>query len=558
MILRPYQEKLEADVYAAWQIVPNVLAVLPTGGGKTVLFSNIIRNHIGASCVIVHRQELVGQISLSLAKCGVRHRIIAPKDVIRWIVQQHVQETGTSFYDPAAACAVAGVDTLLNKKKELAAWFNQVTLWVTDEGHHLLRSNKWGKAVALFPNARGMGVTATAVRADGRGLGRHADGVYDIIVEGPTQRELITAGYLTDFTVYAPISDINLSIVPVTASGDYSKPKLKLEIRKSQIVGDVVENYLKFARGKLGATFATDIETATDIAKAYNEAGVRAEVISSKTPTRIRVEIMRRFRRRELLQLVTVDIIGEGVDIPALEVISMARPTESFGLFVQQLGRVLRILDGKLIAIVIDHVGNVVRHASAGVDSTTGKHYISVDKKWILDRRKKRVKGERDPNVIPLKTCLNTECLQVFEGFHKACPFCGYYVLPAERSAPEFVDGDLTELDAAALAALRGDVARVDQPADIIRVNMERGGAPGIAAGGAAKQHRLRQEAQTILRGSIAWWAGYQRAAGRPDSESYRRFYYKFGVDVLSAQALGRPAAEDLAGRINKEIRRVA
>jgi superfamily II DNA or RNA helicase len=174
----------------------------------------------------------------------------------------------------------------------------------------LLEANKWGKAVELFPNAKGLGVTATACRADGKGLGRQADGVMDIIVEGPTQRELIDMGYLTDFKVFSPASGLDVEHVPITASGDYSKPKLKLQIRKSRIVGDVVENYLKFAPGKLGATFATDIDTASDISRAFNEAGVPAEVISSKTPARTRVEIMRRFKRRELLQLVTVSRSG--------------------------------------------------------------------------------------------------------------------------------------------------------------------------------------------------------------------------------------------------------
>jgi superfamily II DNA or RNA helicase len=553
LILRPYQTKLSGEIHAAWQYHQNVLAVLPTGGGKTVLFSNIIQKHIGASCVIVHRQELVGQISLALAKCGVRHKIIAPNKVIKWIVQSHMEELGNSFYDPGSSCAVAGVDTLLNRKDELAGWFNKVTLWVIDEAHHLLVNNKWGRAVALFPNAKGLGVTATPCRADGNGLGRHADGVMDVIVEGPTQKELIDAGYLTNFKIFAPPCDLDISDVPITASGDLSKPKLKLQIRKSRIVGDVVEHYLKFAAGKLGATFATDIGTASDIARAYNAAGVPAEVISSKTPINVRVETMRRFRRREILQLVTVDIIGEGVDIPALEVISMARPTESFGLFVQYLGRVLRILEGKDIALVIDHVGNVTRHARIE-DDEYGRPYISFNREWTLDRRERRTKKERDADLVATRIC--KACTAEYVAYFKSCPYCGEVDIPAERSAPEFVDGDLTELSAEALAALQGDVDRVDLPEEIVRRNMERGNAPGIAVGGAVKQHRKRQEAQAVLREAIAWWAGHQDAAGRPRSESYRRFYHTFGMDVLSAQALGRPAAEALTERVNKTIGR--
>jgi superfamily II DNA or RNA helicase len=461
-------------------------------------------------------------------------------------------ELGQNFVDPGAQCAVAGVDTLLSRKSELAAWCQQVTLWVIDEAHHLLLNNKWGKAVALFPNARGLGVTATALRADGRGLGRHADGVMDVIVEGPTQRQLIKWGYLVDFKVFSPPCDLDVSQVPVTASGDFSKSKLKLQVRKSHIVGDVVEHYQKYAAGKLGVTFAPDVETATEIAKKYNEAGVPAEVVTAKTPGKIRTEIIRRFRCRELLQLVNVDLFGEGFDLPALEVVSFARPTESFAIFSQQLGRVLRIMEGKEAALVIDHVGNVSRHVLIGTDEETGELYMSLDRPWSLDRRERRAKKDKD--LVATRIC--TTCTGEYIAIHRSCPYCGAQDTPADRSAPEFVDGDLTELLPEALAALRGEIAKVDRPDYMVRADMERAGAPGIAAGGAAKNHRLRQEAQVVLRESIAWWAGYQRAAGRPDWESYRRFYHAFGIDVLSAQALGRPAAEELTGRINQTIRR--
>ena len=113
------------------------------------------------------------------------------------------------------------------------------------------------------------------------------------------------------------------------------------------------------------------------------------------------------------------------------------------------------------------------------------------------------------------------------------------------RTGPEFVDGDLEELDYATLAALRGEVARIDGPAYTT-------GLYGVVAAGATKQHRLRQEAQVALRQAIALWAGGQKAAGRSDSESYRRFYFAFGIDVMTAQALGRREAEELMERVVK------
>ena len=548
MQLRPYQSDVLSGVYDSWQRgARNVLAVLPTGGGKTVIFSEGIRQHNGGSCAIAHRQELVSQISLALARDEVRHRIIGPNSVIRWVNQLHIMETGRSYYDPSARCAVAGVDTLVRRGDELARWAQQVTLWVQDEAHHLLTGNKWGKAVAMFPNARGLGVTATPERADGKGLGRHADGVFDTMVEGPGMRDLITAEYLTDYRILCPPSDLDLSDVATGSDGDFNRKPLAAKTRKSSVMGDVVTHYLRHASGRLGVTFAPDVETATELAARFNSAGVAAEVVSAKTPEKIRQEILKRFRRREILQLVNVDLFGEGFDLPAIEVVSMARATQSYALFAQQFGRALRILEGKERAIIIDHVGNVLRHGLP-----------DRPRVWSLDRREKRSGNKKPDDVVPMRVCLNPACMAPYERVFSACPFCGHVPTPAGRTAPEQVDGDLVELDPETLAALRGEIAQVDRHPDEVKRMMQKAGHAYPIAKGAANRHEERQRAQTDLREAIAWWAGYQRAAGRPDSESYRRFYFSFGVDVLTAQTLGRPEAEKLTALINATIGRVA
>lgn len=545
--LRPYQSNLYTAAHEAWQAGHrNVLTVLSTGGGKTCIFSKIIHAHPGASVAIAHRQELVGQISLALARDEVRHRIVGPQPVIRDIVQIHMEEVGRSFYDPSAACGVAGVDTLIRRGDELGRWANQVTLWVCDEAHHNLTGNKWGKANEMFPNAKGLGVTATPQRADGKGLGRHADGVFDHMIVGPGMRDLINMGFLTDYRVICPPSDLDLSTVGVATDGDYVRKDLALKTKRSSVMGDVVEHYLRFAAGKLGVTFAPDVDTATELAARFRTAGVPAEVVSAKTPGNIRRDLQRQFRNRKILQLVNVDLFGEGYDLPAIEVVSMARATQSLSLFMQQFGRALRILDGKNRAIIIDHVGNVVRHGLP-----------DRPRVWSLDRRESRGKSQRDPNVIPIKTCLNKECLAPYEAIHPACPFCGWVPTPAARTAPDFVDGDLFELDAATLAAMRGEVVKVDRHPDEILRMMQHAGHDYVVAKGAANRHEERMRAQTALREAVAWWGGYQRAAGRPDAMSYRLFYHTFGIDVLSAQALGRAEAETLAVRVNENIGRV-
>jgi DNA repair protein RadD len=541
--LRPYQQKAKDDIYASWkQGRENVMAVLPTGAGKTVIFSDVLREHRGASCAIAHRQELVTQISVALARDGVKHRIIGDNKVVKLAVRLHMDEVGRSYYDPSAQCAVAGIDTLLRRTDGLGNWLNSVTLWATDECHHLLLENKWGKGVQLFPNAKGLGVTATPVRADGKGLGRHTDGVIDVMIEGPSMRDLINMGYLTEYRVFAPPSDIDLEAVKVSAAtGDYNRDGLVKAVRKSHIVGDVVSHYLKIASGKRGVTFATDVETATKIAKQFNTAGVPAAVVSAKTADSERVRMLRDFKNGKIVQLVNVDLFGEGFDLPAIEVVSMARPTQSYALYAQQFGRALRIMDGKTEAIIIDHVGNVIRHGLP-----------DAPRKWSLDRRDKRGRGKQDEDVIPVTSC--PDCTAVYERVYRVCPYCGYEPVPAGRSSPEFVDGDLTELDAATLSAMRGEVAKVDRSEEEYRLELASKRVPPIGQLANVKRHRERQAAQATLRDAIALWAGHRRAEGRPDSESYRRFYFKFGTDVLSAQALGTAEAAELEARVRADI----
>ena len=545
MILRPYQTKLIRGIHQAWnQGTTNVLGVLPTGAGKTVVFSDIINEHKGASCVIAHRQELVLQISLSLAKFGVHHRIIGSKKLIKHIVRLHMDETGHNYYNPSSKCAVAGVRTLIRRKEDLRSWSETVTRWVQDEAHHLLRKNEWGSAISMFPNAKGLGVTATPERADGNGLGRHSDGLMDIIVEGPEPRELINQGYLADYRIFRPPTDLDVSRVDISkATGDFNPYQLKRQVRKSRIMGDVVEHYLKYANGKLCLTFATEIESATQIAYNFNKAGIPAAVVTAKTPAIERFSIFKKFSNKKLLQIVNVDICGEGVDIPELEVVIMARPSESFNLVRQQVGRSWRVPEdnpGK-IATIIDPVGNTFRHGLP-----------DAPKKWTLDRRKRRTNGVNDPDVIPVRTC--TRCTAVYGAIYSACPYCGYVHKILNRSGPEFVDGDLTELSPEALAIMRGEIDRIDTPSGEIRDKMNFAGAPGIVALGAAKQHRLRQEAQGELREALLRWGGLQRLNGRLDNESYKRFYFKFGIDVLTAQTLGRRKAEELTLRVREGI----
>ncbi len=532
IILRPDQQQLKAGVYAGWNSGKrNMLAQLPTGGGKSVVMSDIIldKHNLGMRQIIMaHRTELVSQMSIHVAKRGIKHRIIAPKKIVSQVVREHRREfNGFSFVNPTANCAVGGVDTILSRSKELADWAEQQDFVYLDEAHHALHLNKWGKTIAMFKNAKLLGVTATPERADGNGIGIHADGVFHDMVCGPTMRELIDAGALCDYEIVVPESDFKIDD-NLPPSGDFSRPKMREASKKSHITGDVVKNYLKYARSKQAIVFATDVETSTEIAKNFNEQGIAAASVSAKTPTEVRQDYIRRFRSGQLTVLVNVDLFGEGFDVPAVEVVIMARPTASLAVFLQQFGRVLRTIPGKPYGLVIDHVSNWKRHG-----------FPDKPKVWTLDRREKRAKKLNDPEDIPLTVC--RECSKPYERVFVACPHCGAepVVTPAGRGSIEQLDGDLMLLDRNKLAELR-KATELPSPADVgTRARFAGGDVAGAAA---VKRSIERHASQAILKETIAVWAGGERAKGRGDQESYKRFFLTAGIDVLSA--LGQPRAD--------------
>lgn len=529
IILRPDQALGKQQIYHDWSAGSrNVLYVLPTGGGKSIVTSDIVLD--GArdrmrQVVMAHRNELVSQMSMHIANRGIPHRIVGAASTVSQITRAHRRVYGRSFVNPSAPTAVVGVDTVIARADELKPWLHQIERWVCDEAHHLLRTNKWGKAVEMMPHAHGLGVTATPCRADGRGLGREYDGVFDSMVEGPTMRQLIEWGNLSDYEIVCPESDLRVTDEDVGASGDVSARKLKAAAEKSHIVGDVVENYQRWAAGRKAIVFATDIETSNHIAQRFNEAGIRAASLSSKTPVAVREKYIGEFKDGRLQVLVNVDLFDEGFDVPSCDVVIMARPTWSLGKYMQMVGRALRYVPGK-VALIIDHVSNVKRH---GLPS---KHRV-----WTLARRDKRGKSEPDPDDIPVTIC--KECTRPYERFHRACPYCGAFPPlpePSERSI-EMVDGDLMLLDRATLERMRA-ATELESPADM--AGRVAAAAGDIAGKGAAKRQMEKIEAQAALSDAIAQWAGIGRAAGMSDVEMYRRFYLTTGMDVLSALSVER------------------
>jgi DNA repair protein RadD len=535
--LRDYQQVVVDKIYGDWNNgAKHVCAVMPTGAGKSVVVSHIALQNYNLNmnqAIVAHRKELVGQMAGHLARQGIRHRIIASKETVSQITASQRVEFGKSFVNPTSSAAVVSIDTLLARSSVMRDWLPQVRTWTIDEAHHCIRTNKWGKLVELFPNAFGLGVTATPRRADGYGLGAHADGVFESIVIGPSMRELIDMGNLCDYEIVCPQSDLIVNEDDFAASGELSFKKGREASKKSHIVGDVVTNYLRYSIGKQCIVFATDVETSGEIAENFTKYGIKSVSVSAETDTAYRDQVIRDFRAGKIQVLVNVDLFGEGFDVPNVSTVIMARPTGSLAVYLQQAGRALRPLAGKSHGLIIDMVSNVKRHG------LPDKLYY-----WSLDRAEKRGKAKpKDPEDIDLVICKS--CTRPYLPITRACPHCGAEPPlpdPANRR-PETVDGDLTLLTREMLAAIRKQ-AELESPADVAaRTSMAAG---SIAGKGAANRQIERIQVQADLNDTIAHWCGAQRVLGRADAEIYRRFYHATGTDIATALTLPRADMEKL------------
>lgn len=526
--LRYYQRDMVDRIQQSWAAgADDVMPVLPTGSGKTRIMAEF--GHLpGLKIFQAHRRELVAQIALAIAKERLPFRFMTKsKPLVDFVTKQQMEKLGYTTYSPSAPNVVVSAQTLHGWNTE--AWFSDVKYFFSDEGHHGLRESTWGRNRARFAHAKALWPTATPIRADGAGLGRDYDGFIDDLLIGPSMRTLIDERHLSDYDIVMDETDIDLSRVAISATtGDYVEGQLVKALKESRICGDTVESYQRYAAGRLTVVFTADVDLAEAQAKDFRDAGIPAEAISSRNSDKERSDILRRFERRQTLVLVNNDLFGEGFDCPEIECVIFDRHTESYGLFVQQWGRALRYVAGKR-ALIIDKVGNTRKFLARGYPLPDNHHT------WTLERRDRKSGGgvaPADGNTM----CTNVpDCGFPYPAGLAACPYCGCAPIKQERSGPERVDGDLRLLSPAELEELRRALVAVSQDPAAVRDKMLAAGAPQMAALGAAKQIRARQEARERLERSINVWAGIHRDLGVSESDAYRIFYTAYGVDTLSA-----------------------
>ncbi len=564
-LLRPYQQDLQSRIFDRWRAGDrNVLGVLSTGGGKSLIVSDTVRIFAQANRTVLvqaHRKELVSQMAMHVARQGVRMRIIGSKDLVASVIAEQRKElSGQSFVNPSAQVAVASVDTIMARMDHLGPWLRTVDLIVCDEAHHpsvlwvpsetgpVRQPNKWAAVFDACPNALGLGVTATPQRADGRGLGRHSDGVFDNMQVGLQTAELIGIKALTEYECYCPQGDFDVEKLKKGESGDYTQASMKAASEASKIVGDVVEHYMRYTPGRRALVFATDVETSVRMAQQFNIAGIPAASVSALTDPGVRYDTLKRLRDGRLKVVTNCDLLGEGVDVVSIDTCILARPTASLAVYLQQVGRCLRPDpdNPNKIAVIIDMVSNVRRHGFPD-----RKH------NWTLDRRDRRASKAKDPDLVDVVICPVSG--RPMEAIYIAtCPHCfgpdgvtpGNHVKPSLASGPgravEVVAGDLCKLSAEDLAELRKQLI-LPNPDDVY--------APAAAGAGAQIGQRnlahARIEAQRALSDVIDLWAGQQRyGKGRDDSDIQKRFFYATGIDMITALGGSRQEMVSMAERV--------
>ena len=475
--LRPYQDDLIAQSRALLRRHDSVLLQAPTGAGKTALAAYMLgsASSRGRHCwFICHRAELVEQTGETFDRVGIPYGYIAAGKPL-------------NPYMPVQICSI---DTL----KGRIGRYKLPDLIVWDEAHHTAAAG-WRKVKDANPQAKHVGLSATPERLDGKGL----DDLFSAMVPGPSVSWLIEQGFLSRYRAFAPpppdLSGLH------TRMGDFVRSENEAAMDKPTITGDAIAHYLRLARGKSAVAFCVSVKHSQHVAEQFRAAGIVAVHLDGNTPALERRNAVSAFRRGEIKVLTNVDLFGEGFDLPSLEVSILLRPTQSLSLYLQQVGRALRVSEGKEQAIILDHAGNIDRHGLP-----------HDDREWTLEGRKKRKSGAGAEAGPPVRQC--PKCYAAHSPAPK-CPECGHvYVVQAR--APEVVDAELVEVDLEAARKVRLQEQRECQSlGELIDLGKQRSYKKPVHW--AAHYHSARKGKEATI-GELIRWASAQ---GKPEPAKF-------------------------------------
>lgn len=422
MKLFDYQENLVSRLRESLRVNRRVCLRLPTGGGKTVIFSYIARNAALRGkrvCIVVHRRELIDQCRNTIDHL---HGVIAAGYT-------------PNKYPPIQ---IASVDTLVKRMNSYA-----FDLMIWDECHHA-PAGTWARVAEHYADARHLGVTATPIRLDGKPLAA----CYDDLVIGPTVPELIARKRLCPGEVWGHPNSIDTSGLRATQAGDFNQQRLNERADRRELIGDMVSHYRMRADGLPFIGFAVSVEHSQHCVEQFNAAGIRCLHVDGNTPREERKAAFDGLRSGLYAGIWNVNLVSEGFDVPVLECVIDAQPTASLSRHIQKMGRGARTAPGKTRFLYLDHAGNVSRHM----------HGPNQDRQWSLEGKPAADTGAAPP---PISQC--PACYYVFEG-RGECPKCGH-VPEAQPREIQHRDGALVRLTDEEIAA-QAEAARLQDEAD--------------------------------------------------------------------------------------------
>jgi len=403
---RPYQTRLFTDVRRAIHAGHRrILVVLPTGGGKGYLAARMLQMAAvknNDSVFFAAQRELITQLGAQLERLGVPSQVI---------MANHKDEyTSAEDYAAASLVKLVAKDTLWarafrSKKIDLPAG----KIVHIDECHGSL-AKTYQAILDSYSDSVIIGWTATPCRSDGRPLGEF----YDVMVKGSSYKELQDDGFLVPVRAIAPDRPDLKGLK--TARGDYAQGALEQRMNRDEMVGNIIEEWMKHANGRSTVVFASGVQHSLHIRDEFRAAGIKAEHVDGKTDEAERNEIMERTRSGENVVLCNYGVATTGVDIPRLKYMVCARPTKSFALWRQMGGRIQRPFERHDHCMIQDHSDNCLVFG-----------FPDEDVDWQIDGnedigKSHQEKKKKEPKSSDPSRCM--KCSTMYRGPH--CPNCGY------------------------------------------------------------------------------------------------------------------------------------
>ena len=334
-----YQEDMKERIEKALRLHRSVMAQMPTGTGKTYLLTAVIDSFVSNNpmekvWIVAHRRELVSQID----------------ETVRKFHSYYASNTSSLL----SSVKAMSIQWLMRHYDEIE---EEPGMIVIDEAHHAL-AKTYKEMWERFPNAKFLGLTATPCRLNGKGF----TDLFDILVQSWSVPEFISKGRLATYDFVSIKSDgvtqrLIDSLQKRGADGDYQNKEMDMLLNKRPSIERLYQSLEEFGKDRKGIVYAINISHAQKITKLYQEHGVKAIAIDSKTPATERQQDIEAFKKGDIQVLVNVDIFSEGFDCPDVEFVQLARPTLSLAKYLQMVGRGLRVAKGKKNCVIIDNVG---------------------------------------------------------------------------------------------------------------------------------------------------------------------------------------------------------